>query len=145
MKVKSLSRARLCATPWTATYQALRSMGFSRQEYCSGVPLPSLKIQNRQYQTLTRAWSKRNSHPLLGPLSYRVKHTHHTTQQSCSYIFTKGVGFPRSSAGKESACNAGDPRSIPGSRRSPGEGKGYPFQYSGLENSTIGSQRVEHD
>ena len=39
-----------------------------------------------------------------------------------------------SSVGKESACNAGDPSSIPGSGRSPGEGKGYPLQYSGLEN-----------
>ena len=39
-------------------------------------------------------------------------------------------GFPGSSAGKESACNAGDPGSIPGSGRSPGEGKGYPLQYS---------------
>ena len=44
-------------------------------------------------------------------------------------------GFPDSSVGKESACNAGDPSSIPGSGRSPGEGKGYPLQYSGLENS----------
>ena len=42
--------------------------------------------------------------------------------------------FPDSSVGKESACNAGDPSSIPGSGRSPGEGKGYPLQYSGLEN-----------
>ena len=41
MKVKSLSRARLSATPWTAAYQAPPSMGFSRQEYWSGVPLPS--------------------------------------------------------------------------------------------------------
>ena len=39
-------------------------------------------------------------------------------------------GFPGSSAGKESACNAGDPSSIPGSGRSPGEGIGYPLQYS---------------
>ena len=45
------------------------------------------------------------------------------------------VGFPCSSAGKESACNAGDPSSIPGSGRSAGEAKGYPLQYSGLENS----------
>ena len=44
--------------------------------------------------------------------------------------------FPRGSAGKESACSMGDLGSIPGLRRSPGEGKGYPFQYSGLENST---------
>ena len=41
MKVKSLSRVRLLATPWTAAYQAAASMGFSRQEYWSGVPLPS--------------------------------------------------------------------------------------------------------
>ena len=43
--------------------------------------------------------------------------------------------FPCGSAGKESACNAGDLGSIPGLGRSPGEGKGYPIQYSGLENS----------
>ena len=40
------------------------------------------------------------------------------------------VSFPGSSAGKESACNAGDPGLIPGSGRSPGEGMGYPLQYS---------------
>ena len=45
------------------------------------------------------------------------------------------LGFPGGSAGKVSACNAGDLGSIPGLERSPGEGKGYPFQYSGLENS----------
>ena len=45
------------------------------------------------------------------------------------------LGFPDSSAGKESACNKGDLDSIPGLGRSPGEGKGYPLQYSGLENS----------
>ena len=39
-------------------------------------------------------------------------------------------GFPNSSAGKDSACNAGDHGSIPGSGRSPGEGIGYPLQYS---------------
>ena len=42
VKVKSLSHAQLLATPWTAAYQAPLSMGFSRQEYWSGVPLPSL-------------------------------------------------------------------------------------------------------
>ena len=41
VKVKSLSRVQLLATPWTAAYQAPPSMGFSRQEYWSGVPLPS--------------------------------------------------------------------------------------------------------
>ena len=43
--------------------------------------------------------------------------------------------FPCGSAGNESTCNAGDLGSIPGLGRSPGEGKGYPLQYSGLENS----------
>ena len=45
------------------------------------------------------------------------------------------LGFPGGSDSKESACNAGDPGLIPGSGRSPGEGNGYPLQYSGLENS----------
>ena len=54
------------------------------------------------------------------------------------------LGFPCGSAGKESACNAGGLGLIPGLGRSPGEGKGYPLQYSGLENS-MGSQRVGHD
>ena len=41
VKVKSLSRVQLLVTPWTAAYQAPPSMGFSRQEYWSGVPSPS--------------------------------------------------------------------------------------------------------
>ena len=45
------------------------------------------------------------------------------------------MGFPDGSAGKESACSMGDLGLIPGLGRSPGEGKGYPHQYSGLENS----------
>ena len=45
------------------------------------------------------------------------------------------LGFPCGLAGKESACNVGDLGFIPGLGRFPGEGKGYPLQYSGLENS----------
>ena len=45
-KVKSLSRVRLFANPWTAAHQAPPSMGFSRQEYWSGVPLPLTPYQN---------------------------------------------------------------------------------------------------
>ena len=45
------------------------------------------------------------------------------------------MGFPGGSDGKESAWNAGDPGSIPGSGRSPGEGNSNPFQYSCLDNS----------
>ena len=44
------------------------------------------------------------------------------------------LGFPGGSAGKESTCSAADLGLVPGLRRSPGEGKGYPLQYSGLEN-----------
>ena len=60
------------------------------------------------------------------------------------------LGFPCGSAGKESACNMGDLGLIPGLGRSPGEGKGYPLQYSGLVNSglwiqSMGSQGVWHD
>ena len=50
--------------------------------------------------------------------------------------------LPGSSAGKESACNAGDLGPIPGLGISPGEGKGYPLQYSGLENSM---DRIVHE
>ena len=64
------------------------------------------------------------------------------------------MGFPSGSDGKESACNAGDLGSIPGLGRYPGEGNGYAFKYSGLENSwteepgrlqSMGSQKVGHD
>ena len=64
-------------------------------------------------------------------------------------------GFPGGSEVKEPACNVGDPGSIPGSRRLPGEGNGNPLQYFCLENpmngetwqTTVfeGSQRVRHD
>ena len=48
------------------------------------------------------------------------------------------LGFLCGSAGKQSGCNARDLGSIPGLGRSPGEGNGYPLQYSGLENSMAG-------
>ena len=57
--------------------------------------------------------------------------------------------FPGGSDGKACVYNVGDPGSIPGSGRSPGEGKGYPLQYSGLENSmdcvVYGVTRVGHN
>ena len=58
------------------------------------------------------------------------------------------LGFPGSSAGKEFACSVGDLGFIPGLGRSPGEGKGYPLQYSGLENSmdcTVNGGHKESD
>ena len=56
-------------------------------------------------------------------------------EQCCVTCIMKNVGFPGDSDGKESARNAEDQGSIPGSGRSPGEGNGNPFQYSCLENS----------
>ena len=58
VKVKSLSRVWLLMTPWTAAYQAPRSMGFSSQEYWSGVPSPSpLSLLSTIYsQTVSESW-----------------------------------------------------------------------------------------
>ena len=60
VKVKLLSRVRLLATPWTAAYQAPPSMGFSRQEYWSGMPLPSLRkdsgMNENEYTTYQNLW-----------------------------------------------------------------------------------------
>ena len=56
-KVKSLSRVWLLATPWTAGYQAPPSMGFSRQEYWSGLPLPSPSLFARIFNSFGVCWS----------------------------------------------------------------------------------------
>ena len=58
---------------------------------------------------------------------------HNFCKTTISQLLEKG--FSGGSAGKESACNAGDLGSIPGLGRSPGKGNSYPLQYSGLENS----------
>ena len=52
VKVKSLSRVRLLVTPWTAPHQAPPPMGFSRQEYWSGVPLPSMTMYSSHIQNI---------------------------------------------------------------------------------------------
>ena len=65
VKGKSLSRVWLLATPWTAAHQAPPSMGFSRQKYWSGVPLPSLSHDTRKKQNKTLFGS---SHHLFGHL-----------------------------------------------------------------------------
>ena len=59
----------------------------------------------------------------------------HSVASSSRLLTPVFLGFPCGSAGKESTCNVGDLGSIPGLGRSPGEGKGYLLQYSGLENS----------
>ena len=67
VKVKSLSRLRLFATPWTVAYQAPPSMGFSRQEYWSGVPVPS-PSHGFQWEGLRKA----DGFSLFGPLPKSV-------------------------------------------------------------------------
>ena len=56
VKVKSLSRVRLLVTPWSAAHQAPPSMGFSRQEYWSGVPLPLAPANFHHLQLLPNIW-----------------------------------------------------------------------------------------
>ena len=57
--IQWLSHVRLCATPWTAAHQAPPSMGFSRQEYWSGVPLPSPKhvVKRQQLTEILIPWT----------------------------------------------------------------------------------------
>ena len=67
VKVKSLSRVQLLATPWTAAHQAPPSMGFSRQEYWSGLPLPSLWELSTGGQMESQTWKEgKTSHRHVG-------------------------------------------------------------------------------
>ena len=68
VKVKSLSRVWLLATPWTVAYQAPPSMGFSRQEYWSGVPLPSLKRMPQVVINPGKKWMKHAFNAAVGCL-----------------------------------------------------------------------------
>ena len=104
------SHVRLFATPWTVAHQAPLTIGFSRQEYWSGFPCPPPEYL---------------PDPGIKPMCL-------TSPVFAGGFFTVFSGFPCGSAGKESTCNAGDLGWILGLGRSPGEGKGYPLQYSGL-------------
>ena len=70
--------------------------------------------------------------PSTNQSTVAVRHTAYQREKKLNYLL---VGFPHGSADKKCTCNAGDLGSIPGLGRCPGEGKGYPLQYSGLENS----------
>ena len=94
-------------------------MEFSRQEYWSGMPFPST---GNLYD------------PGIKPQSPSLK-ADCLPFELLTISITGKRGFPAGSDGKESALNAGDLGSIPGSGRSPGEGNGYRLQYSYLENS----------
>ena len=74
VKVKSLSRVWLFATPWTAAHQAPPSMGFARQEYWSGVPLPSPTIRSSLSQTFP--WNCQHRSFLILDFSTLTIHNH---------------------------------------------------------------------
>ena len=75
VKVKSLSCVRLLATPWTAAYQAPPSMGFSRQEYWSGVPLPSSTMMIISQYILTHKYEKKKRTILVKTLGLLMTKT----------------------------------------------------------------------
>ena len=130
VKAKSLCRAQLLTTPRTAAYQAPPSMGVSRQEYWSGLPLPSLFFNlNPFYFSFCQAgkgsaWNAGYPGLILGLGRSPGEVTAYPHQ-----------GFPGGGDVRESACSTGDLDSIPGLERSPGGGHGNPLQYSCLENS----------
>ena len=104
-------------------------MGFSRQEHWSGYfsPLPSPgDLPDPGIEPRSPALQ-------ADALPSEPKPPHNVVEFGSDD--DDDEGFLRSSAGKKSACNAGDPGSIPGLGRPPGEGIGYPLQYSGPENS----------
>ena len=130
VKVKSLSRVRLLATPWTTAYQAPLSMEFSRQEYQSGVPLPS------PFLPTNISISKLIWPCLTVLLSHQDKHTHtHTHTILCIYSWETGtlwLGWSYSgTGGKEPACQCRRHkrhRFNPWARKIPWVGNGNPLQ-----------------
>ena len=123
-------------TPWTVAHQAHLSMGFSRQEYWRGLPCrplgdllnPGINLKLLRFLH----WQAVLYHQchLGSPILQR-----NVDYYKCSSKCRITMGFPCSSADKESAYNEGDLGSVPGLGRFPGKGKGYPLQYTGLENS----------
>ena len=114
---------------WTQTHPGVNLTATSRRTTSSKCPsllsafCASYEMKRKGGASTTRLpkapmrWKKKNSYPGI---------------LTCGW---HSMGFSCGSAGKESVCNAGDLGLIPGLGRSPGEGKGYSFQYSGLENS----------
>ena len=99
------------------------------------VPAGSDRYQPRQVGLVMPRRRPISSTQMLGAClgNSPWKHALMGTSKKVSLLAERG--FPCGSAGKESACNVGDLGLIPGLGRSPGEGKGYPLLYSGLENS----------
>ena len=101
-------------------------------------------FQARVLEWGANAFSVPSSLPRIKPTSPALAGGFFTTETpEKPYVLSSAIhnsqdmGFPGGSAGKESTRHAGDLVLIPGLERSPGEGKGYPLQYSGLENCTV--------
>ena len=120
MKVKSLSRVLLLATPRTVAHLAPPSMGFSRQEYWSGMPLPSPQQISTEH--------------LISALDILLSSEVTAMNKVLSCQELTHISFPGGSDGKEPAYNVGDPGSVPGLGRSLREGNGNLLCYSCLEN-----------
>ena len=115
-----LSCVQCSATLWTIAHQASLSMGFSRQEYWSGLLFPLLgDLLDPGIKSTSLA------SPALAVRFFTISVT-------WQYIYT--CGFPGGSDGKESACNAGDWGLIPEWGRYSREGSGSPLLYSCLKN-----------
>ena len=121
--LQSLCRVCLFETPWTAACQASLSFTMSHS---------LLKLMFIELVATSNHLILCCAPLLLPPIFPRIR----VFSSELAYQVHKILeGFPDSSVGKESTCNAGDSSSIPGLGRPTGEGKGYPLQYSGLENS----------
>ena len=97
VKVKSLSRVQLFATPWTVVYQAPPSMGFSRQEYWSGLPFPSPGgLPNPGIEPRSPALQEDAlpSEPPGKPMARKMSFYQNITRDSSKY------SFPKASAGR---------------------------------------------
>ena len=123
--------------PWMEEPGRLQSMGSLRvrHDWATSLSLLTFMHWRRKWQPtpVFLPGESRDGEPgrLLSLGSHRVRHDWSNLAAAAVAAF---LVFPCGSAGKESACNAGDLSSIPGWGRSPGKGKGYPLQYSGLEN-----------
>ena len=125
--MKSLSRVWLLATPRTAPYQAPVSMGFSRQEYWSGLPLPSPNGILLSHKKTNVIYSKmdgpRDSHTEWSKLDSYRQISHDIAYIGLPWWLSRG--------------RTGHPGLIPGSGRFPGGGHGNPLQYPCLENPMV--------
>ena len=150
LKVKAI-RCHLCGGAWGGEHKGSTGTSEEQRRLSSGAPVMSPEVGGRTPFNSHNASAKRMSPSSLqikkrrserlskGPKSRVKLKSVFSRAVTCGRknngLLTMSMGFPCGSAGKESACNAGDLGSMPGLGRSPGEGKGYPLQYSGLENS----------